>query len=112
MQSLGLQSITETGIHAVTQFPRALQMVQGLLVCPAEVQRHRQIVVRHAQIQVQLDGNMQEVDGQIVNIGDLDALTDTDIQNLLVDMQNMDWGDVNQGKIGDCYFFCLLLFVR
>ena len=39
--------------------------------------------------------NMQEVDGQIVNIGDLDALTDTDIQNLLVDMQNMDWGDVN-----------------
>lgn len=53
--------------------------------------------------------NMQEIDGQMVNIGDLDALTDTDIQNLLVDMQNMDWGDVNQGKIGDCYFLAVLI---
>ena len=36
--------------------------------------------------------NMQEVNGQMVNIGDLDALTDTDIHNLFMDMLNMDWG--------------------
>ena len=44
--------------------------------------------------------NMQEIDGQMVNIGDLDALTDTDIQNLLVDMQNMDWGTSIRGRSG------------
>ena len=53
--------------------------------------------------------NMQEVNGQMVNIGDLDALTDTDIHNLFMDMLNMDWGDVNQGKIGDCYFLAVLI---
>ena len=53
--------------------------------------------------------NMQEVDGQMVNIGDLDALTDTDIHNLFVDMLNMNWRNVNQGVIGDCYFLATLI---